>query len=104
MDANTKALHFPRTEKAIRDNFGGKGNAGLRKRLRGEAYGGEIGNCSDVGLTIWGSESLAEVRRVHRAEMQEQGLADVLGYPLFEIGVDEHGTPVAYLDQPVELC
>jgi hypothetical protein len=94
--------HFPKTEKAIRSNFAGKANTGLRKRLREEAYRGEVSDCSDVGLTIWGRESLAEVRRVHRAEMQEQGLADANGYPLYEIGVDEYGRPVAFLDQPME--
>lgn len=102
MNANIKPLDFPKTVRSIRDNFPGKNNAGLRKRLRGEAYGGDIGNCADVGLTIGGRESLAEVRKVHRTEMIAQGLANAEGYPLFQIGLDEYGTPVAYLDQPVE--
>jgi hypothetical protein len=102
MAENTKALYFPKTERAIQENFPGRSNAGLRKRLRDEAYGGWIGNCSDVGLTIWGDVSLAEVRRAHRAEMIEQGLADAQGYPLCEIGMDEYGNPVAYLDQKLE--
>lgn len=102
MKTNVKPLYFPKTEKSIRENFKGKLHVGLRKRLRKEAYCGWIGNCSDVGLTIWGSTSLAEVRNVHRTEMVEQGLADSQGNPLYEISMDEYGTPVAYLDQPAK--
>jgi len=96
-----QAVLIPKTLAAIRREFPGRNNTGLRKRLRTEALSGWIGSIGDVTLTASGVASLIAIQRVHRSEMQALGLADADGYPRYAIGPDEHGDPVAYLDQPV---
>src|SRR4051812_43429323 len=89
----TRSLYLPKTEKAIRENFPGNDNIEMRKQLRREAYSGWIPNYSEVAFTARGEVALAEVVQVHRAEMQELGLADSDGYPIHSMGPDENGYP-----------
>lgn len=91
---------LPKTDAAIRAEFPGKANAGLRKKLRDSAYGGSVSSCSDVALTASGRASLDEVHRVHREEMRSLGLVDSEGCPKYQSDHDEHGRTVFFLDQP----
>ena len=75
---------FPKTFKAIRDNFPGRSNAGLRAKLRSAVESGTdvSGFARTVALTIWGRISLSEVARAQREEDPQWQLFDVDGNPV----------------------
>lgn len=93
----TRLIHLPKTEAAIRAEFPGRSNAGLRADLRIAAkYGSVRGLSRSVALTACGNASLDEVQSVLSAEYA------VCGYGRFFVGEDESGEIVAFIDQPAQ--
>jgi hypothetical protein len=98
---NIREFQLPKTYKAIQRGFPGEHNRKFRWLIVDRAYQGEIGSLGDVALSASGHASVAAIRAVFTAEMQELGLFDRNGFPAFHIGEDANGVAVAFMDQPV---
>jgi hypothetical protein len=64
---------YPKTLKAIADEFAGPNNAGVRKMLRESILAGTgVPSLRSVGLTAFGKASLAKVKEAYESEAAPQ--------------------------------
>lgn len=69
----TATSSYPKTLKAITEEFAGPNNAGVRKMLREAVLAGEgVPSLRAVGLTAFGKASLAKVKEAYAVETVPQ--------------------------------
>ncbi len=92
-----ETISLPKTHAAIKAEFPGRDNQGLRNKLWEAALTGEtLGSIAgSVALTATGKASLEAVAATCQQEWTDRG------YDRVHTGPDEDGVMVAYLDQPL---